>query len=55
VEAILVFRDRNHGLLLSELGDAMDGLEDGGGTKRMGTLIHHKGWKAQQIEAFVLQ
>src|ERR1700726_1855563 len=55
VEAILVFRDRNHGLLLSELGDAMDGLEGGGGTKRLGTLIHHQGWQAQQIEEFVLQ
>ena len=31
----------------------MDGLEGGGGTKRLSTLIHHKGWKAQQIEAFV--
>jgi hypothetical protein len=55
VEAILVFRDRNHGLLLSELGDAMDGLEGGGGTKRLGRLIHHKQWKAEQIEAFLLR
>jgi hypothetical protein len=33
----------------------MDGLEGGGGTKRLSTLIHHKGWKAQQIEEFLLQ
>src|SRR5438874_5615761 len=52
VEAIVSFRDQNHGLLLSELGGYMDGLGHGGGTKRLSTLIHHKGWKAQQIEAF---
>ena len=55
VEAIVSFRDRNHGLLLSELGGYMDGLGQGGGTKRLSTLIHHKGWKAQQIEAFLLR
>jgi hypothetical protein len=54
VEAIVAFRDRNHGLLLSELGDYMDGLGRGGGTKRLSTLIHHQGWKAQQIEEFLL-
>ena len=46
VEAIVSFRDQAHGLLLSELGDAMDGLGKGGGTKRLSTLIHHQGWKA---------
>lgn len=55
VEAIVSFRDRCHGLLLSELGGYMDGLGHGGGTKRLSTLIHHQGWKAQQIEAFLLQ
>jgi hypothetical protein len=55
VEAILAFRDRNHGLLLSELGSYMDGLGHGGGTKRLSTLIHHQGWKAQQIDAFLLR
>jgi Transposase DDE domain len=54
VEAIIAFRDRSHGLLLSELGDAMDGLGRGGGTKRLSTLIHHQGWKAKQIEEFLL-
>jgi hypothetical protein len=33
----------------------MDGLGGGGGTKRLSTLIHHQGWKAQQIEEFLLQ
>ena len=55
VEAIVSFRDRNHGLVLSELGGYMDGLGQGGGTKRLSTLIHHKRWKAQQIDAFLLR
>src|SRR5450755_318187 len=55
VEAMVSFRDRNHGLLLSELGGYMDGLGGGGGTKRLSTLIHHQQWKASQIEAFLLQ
>jgi hypothetical protein len=55
VEALLVFRERAHGLLLSELGDAMDGLGGGGGTKRLSTLIHHQGWKARQIDEYLLQ
>ena len=55
VEAIVAFRDQNHGLLLSELGGYMDGLGKGGGTKRLSTLIHHQGWKAQQIEEFLLR
>src|SRR5260370_39038247 len=55
VEAIVLFRDQAHGLLLSELGDAMDGLGKGGGTKRLSTLIHHQGRKAHQIEAFLLR
>ena len=54
VEAIVSFRDQNHGLLLSELGGYLDGLGQGGGTKRLGTFIHHKGWKAQQIDEFLL-
>jgi hypothetical protein len=56
VEAILVLRDQTHGLLLSELGGYMDGLQGaGGGTKRLGTLIRHPQWQATQIDAFLLQ
>src|SRR5437763_8275845 len=55
VEAIVSFRDQNHGLLLSELGGYMDGLGQGGGTKRLSTLIHHQGWKAKQIDEFLLR
>ena len=55
VEAILTFRDQSHGLLLSELGDHMDGLQGGGGgTKRLETVIHHQQWKAQEIDEFLL-
>jgi hypothetical protein len=56
VEAILAFRDQNHGLLLSELGDYLDGLgQGGGGTKRLSTLIHHQNWRAWQIDEFLLR
>src|SRR2546423_1762364 len=55
VEAILTLRDQSHGLLLSELGDHMDGLQGGGGgTKRLETVIHHQQWKAQEIDEFLL-
>jgi hypothetical protein len=55
-EAILAFRDSTHGLLLSELGSYLDGLEaGGGGTKRLGTLIRHKKWQARQIDSFLWQ
>lgn len=56
VEAILAFRDSTHGLLLTELGSYLDGLEGGtGGTKRLGTVLRHEKWKARQIDAFLLQ
>jgi hypothetical protein len=55
VEAILAFRDSTHGLLLTELGSYLDGLERGGGTKRLGTLIRHRKWKADDIDRFVWQ
>ena len=54
VEAIIAFRDRCNGLVLSQLGSFLDGLGRGGGTKRLSTLIHHQNWKAQQIEEFLL-
>lgn len=53
VEAIIAFRDRCNGLVLSQLGSYLDGLGRGGGTKRLSTLIHHQNWKAQQIEEFL--
>jgi len=53
VEALVAFRDSTHGLLLSELGSRLDGLGRGGGTKRLGTLIHHRKWKARDIDTFL--
>ncbi len=55
VEALVAFRDSTHGLLLTELGSYLDGLGGGGGTKRLGTLIRHRKWKAKQIDTFVWQ
>jgi hypothetical protein len=56
VEAILTFRDSSHGLLLTELGGYLDKLgEGGGGPKRLGTLVRHEKWKAQQIDEFLLE
>jgi len=55
VEALVAFRDSTHGLLLTALGSHLDGLGGGGGTKRLGTLIRHRKWKARQIDTFVWQ
>lgn len=55
VEALVAFRDSTHGLLLSELGSYLDGVEGGGGTKRLGTLIRHRKWQASDIDTFVWQ
>ena len=55
VEAILAFRDRCNGLVLSELGGYLDQLGGGGGVKRLETLIHQSKWKAQEIENFLLE
>ncbi len=56
VEAMIAFRDRSQGLLLSELGDALDGMGAGhGGTKRLGTLIRHRRWQAEEIDEFLWQ
>lgn len=56
VEALVAFRHSTHGLLLTEWGSHLDGLGGtGGGTKRLGTLIRHRKWKARQIDPFVWQ
>jgi hypothetical protein len=56
VEALVAFRDSTHGLLLTALGSHLDGLGGGGGgTKRLGTLIRHRKWKARQIDTCVWQ
>jgi hypothetical protein len=40
IEAILTFRDRINGLVLSELGSYLDPIGKGGGTKRLSRLLH---------------
>lgn len=53
IEAILTFRDRIHGLVLSELGSYLDSLGKGGGTKRLSRLLHSSKWTAALIERFL--
>ena len=55
VEALIAFGDSTHGLLLTELGSYLDGLGRGGGTKRLGTLLHHRKWQARDIDTFLWQ
>jgi hypothetical protein len=50
VEAILTFRDRINGLLLSELGGYLDRMGSAAaGTKRLSRLLHAPGWAAALI------
>lgn len=53
IEAILTFRDRVNGLLLSELGSYLDAPGQGGGTKRLSRLLHCPKWTALFIERFL--
>src|SRR5512143_4346300 len=50
VFVILIHRNRNSGLLLSELGDHLLGGERGpAGVKRIANLIHSVKWKSRLI------
>jgi hypothetical protein len=54
VEAILTFRNRNHGLLLSELGGYIDTPGHApAGTKRISNLLACAKWKAERIVSFL--
>src|SRR5579862_7678932 len=56
VEAILAFRHRAHGLLLSELGAYLAGPDHApAGTKRLSNLLRSAKWTAAVIEAFLWQ
>lgn len=50
IEAILTFRDRINGLVLSELGSYLDPIGKGGGTKRLSRLLHSPNWTASIID-----
>lgn len=50
VMVILMHRNRNHGLLLSELGDHLLGGERGpAGVKRIASLLHSVKWESALI------
>src|SRR5579859_393935 len=53
IEAILSFRDRVNGLVLSELGSYLDPIGQGGDTKRLSRLLHCPKWTAIFIERFL--
>jgi len=54
IQSILAFRDRIHGLLLTELGAALLSPEqEGAGTKRLASLIHSRKWSSQIIDVFL--
>ena len=54
VLVILMHRHRNHGLLLSELGDHLMGGDRGpAGVKRIANLLHSRRWKSDLIVKYV--
>ena len=53
IEAMLTFRDRINGLVLSELGSYLDPIGKGGGTKRLSRLLHSPKWTAAIIDRFL--
>jgi Transposase DDE domain len=51
---ILLHRDRHQGLLLSELGGQLMGVNRApAGTKRIANLLHSRGWEAQGLEQWM--
>ena len=56
IEALLQFRHRNHGLLLSELGAYLLSPEQApAGTKRLSNLLRSPHWDPDQLERFLWQ
>jgi hypothetical protein len=56
IETIITFRDRVHGLLLSELGGyLLIPQQCEAGTKRLSNLIHSPKWVAELISIFLWQ
>ncbi len=54
VESILVFRNRAHGLLLSELGGCLLSPDRApAGTKRLSNLLRSKNWTHKQVGRFL--
>jgi hypothetical protein len=56
IQLIITFRDRVHGLLLSEMGGLLLSAEhERAGTKRLANLLHSPKWSAWIIEQFLWQ
>src|SRR5579875_529205 len=56
IDAILCFRNRPHGLLLSELGGyLLDPAHAAAGTKRLSNLLRSSKWSSALSEAFLWQ
>jgi hypothetical protein len=54
IQMILIHRNRQQGLLLSELGDHLLGGQHGpAGTKRIANLLHSSRWQAAWLEAYL--
>jgi hypothetical protein len=54
VQLLITFRDRVHGLLLSEMGGLLlDPEHERAGTKRLANLVHSPRWSAELIEQFL--
>jgi hypothetical protein len=56
IMVIIAFRDRMHGLWLSEMGGhLLDPEHERAGTKRLSNLLHSPNWSASIIEQFLWQ
>jgi DDE family transposase len=56
IQLIITFRDRVHGLLLSEMGGYLLSPEqERAGTKRLANVLHSPNWSAEVIEQFLWQ
>jgi hypothetical protein len=53
IEAMLTFRDRINGLVVSELGSYLDPIGKGAGRKRLSRLLHSPKWTAAIIDRFL--
>lgn len=52
--ALILNRNRSHGLVLSELGGYLLAVQNAvAGTKRLGRLLHAPGWSAESIDTFL--
>lgn len=54
IQTIITFRDRMHGLLLSEMGACLLSPEhERAGTKRLASLMHSPKWSSRVIDDFL--